>query len=175
MERRPIPGFPGYEITEDGRVFSWLPAGGNHKPPTVARELKPIPNTQGYYQVNLRHNAKNFKKLVHRLVLETFVGPPKEGLEACHNNGCRTNNHLSNLRWDTSKSNALDKIAHGTEIMLRGVENINSKLTEKLVLQIRALHKTKNITHKELAQQFNVHKKTISQIVNGKTWTHIPV
>lgn len=35
-------------------------------------------------------------------------------MHACHNNGIGADNRLSNLRWDTAKSNMADQILHGT-------------------------------------------------------------
>lgn len=52
-------------------------------------------------------------KLVHRLVLEAFVGPCPSGCEGCHYDGNPANNIVSNLRWDTTKNNCLDKRRHG--------------------------------------------------------------
>lgn len=51
---------------------------------------------------------------VHPLVLEAFVGPRPPGMEACHADGNKTNNALSNLRWDTKRANELDAIRLGT-------------------------------------------------------------
>lgn len=34
-------------------------------------------------------------------------------LEVCHNDGDSSNNHVSNLRWDTHSSNQWDQVAHG--------------------------------------------------------------
>lgn len=49
-----------------------------------------------------------------RIVLEAFVGPCPIGMECCHNNGDSLDNSIDNLRWDTHKSNELDKNLHGT-------------------------------------------------------------
>ncbi len=56
-------------------------------------------------------------KLVHRLVLEAFIGQCPDGMECCHNNGVRNDNRLSNLRWDTTSANMFDKQRHGTDHM----------------------------------------------------------
>lgn len=48
-------------------------------------------------------------RAVHLYVLETFVGPRPEGMQACHGDGDPANNRLSNLRWDTCSNNNLDK------------------------------------------------------------------
>lgn len=52
--------------------------------------------------------------LAHRLVLEAFVGPCPEGMQACHNDGDRMNTRVGNLRWDTPKANSADRWRHGT-------------------------------------------------------------
>ncbi len=49
---------------------------------------------------------------VHWVVMLAFVGPCPKGLIVCHNDGDKTNNRLSNLRYDTQRSNALDRTKH---------------------------------------------------------------
>jgi hypothetical protein len=51
---------------------------------------------------------------VHSLVLETFVGPRPQNLEACHTDNNPKNNKLDNLRYDTRSANALDRRRHKT-------------------------------------------------------------
>ena len=50
---------------------------------------------------------------VHRLVLETFVGP-SNGMEVRHIDGNPLNNVVSNLAWGTRKEQIADQKAHGT-------------------------------------------------------------
>lgn len=75
--------------------------------------------------------------LVHRLVLESFIGPCPEGMETRHLNGKHDDNRLSNLCWGTQKDNYKDKILHGTH--QRGEKNPRTKLINKQVLEIRKL------------------------------------
>ena len=72
------------------------------------------------YLVGLCREGVNEVKLVHRLVLEAFVGPCPDKKECCHNNGNSLDNRLTNLRWDTRRANCLDSALHGTKAM-RGV------------------------------------------------------
>lgn len=52
---------------------------------------------------------------VHKLVLETFVGPPPSNKPIVrHLNGDRGDNELGNLKYGTLKENTQDAIRHGT-------------------------------------------------------------
>jgi hypothetical protein len=53
------------------------------------------------------------QQLVHRVVLETFVGSCPDGMECCHLDDVKTNNKLVNLRWDTHDANVVDKVRNG--------------------------------------------------------------
>ena len=68
------------------------------------------PNERGYHVVVL---GKVHVK-VHRLVLETFVGPCPDGMECLHINGDPGDNRVENLRWGTHAENMQDSLAHGT-------------------------------------------------------------
>jgi hypothetical protein len=76
--------------------------------------LRTHDNGKGYQVATLSVDYRNFKLLVARLVLGGFVGPCPPGQEACHENGDRSDNRLTNLRWDTPSNNNLDKHRHGT-------------------------------------------------------------
>jgi Spy/CpxP family protein refolding chaperone len=95
-------------------------------------------------------------------------------MEACHKDGTRSNNSLTNLRWDTKSANSQDSIRHGTHMGLtqKGMAQPNSKLTDQQVLKIRALY-THGHLQKDIAKMFNVHQVTISEITLRKHWTHI--
>ena len=159
MNCKPIPGFPDYEVSDCGRVFSL-----NYMETGKRRELKQSKESNGRFRVELRKNGQNKSKLVHRLVLEAFVGPCPAGMECCHNDGDCLNNHLSNLRWDTKQSNEKDKILHKT---------YRAKLTEANVILIRTKYAAGGITQTALAEQFGVVSSQINHIINRKSWTHI--
>lgn len=177
-EYRPIPGFSGYRVGSDGSVWSaWRqkrrPAGRG----SVAyiaddwRALKPMVNANGYNFVNLRSDSGVIKRciLVHRMVLEVFVGPCPPGMEGCHDNGVRTDSRVENLRWDTRKNNHADKKRHGTRQC--GEKSSQHKLKECQVLEIRA--NQHGLSSAQFARKFGVASCTIRQIRAGKLWKYL--
>lgn len=118
-EWRPVPGVDGYEVSSDGRVRS-LPRttlgldGKTYRYP--GRMLRGKRNTHGRVQHEMR--GKIYQ--AHRLVMLAFVGEPPEGMEVCHNDGNPLNNHLSNLRYDSHRSNMGQVVEHGTAWWLDG-------------------------------------------------------
>lgn len=161
---KPVPDFPGYDISDQGRVRSYW-GSGQAKPlkDMVQKILRP--SGHPYLMVTLTRDQKHFKLLVHRLVLEIFVGPCPDGLQACHNDGKPMNLRPSNLRWDTQSSNATDRIRHGN--------GIKTKLTPDQVVEIREIY-LHGHTQVDIAAMFGVYYTTIGDIVNRRTWRHLP-
>lgn len=120
----------------------------------------------GYYAVSL-HDKGQSTFYVHRLVLAAFVGPAPDKADACHYNGVRTDNRLTNLRWDTRAGNMRDSIRHGT--LVCGERCYNAKLTAQDVRAIRASSDPVPI----LAATYNVALATIHDIIALRTWKHV--
>ncbi len=116
-EWRPIRDVPGYEASDLGRVRSLdrtIIGPGGLAQRRKGRILRPS-RSRGYEQVSLVDpDHRVLYRSVHRLVMETFVGPRPPGNEVRHRDGVRDNNQLSNLSWGTHSSNELDKVGHGT-------------------------------------------------------------
>jgi hypothetical protein len=128
-------------------------------------ELKKIVANTGYEVVNLTTGLRRRKQEhVHRLVLCAFLGSPPEKMEACHNDGVRTNNRLSNLRWDTRKANHQDKRKHGT--YQEGTRANNAKLTVEQVKQVFF----SKATRRQIAKEFGIGKTTVNRIKSGQSW-----
>lgn len=127
---------------------------------------------QGYRHVSLSNKVKIITKSVHKIVLESFIGLRPKGLVACHRDGCRTNNHIENLRWDTRGANELDKVRHGTK---RQGETINTaKLKEKDIIDIRrGFRHNQRLFFMRLSKKYSVEAGTIKKIINGKSWAHL--
>ena len=169
-----IPGFPGYEVSDFGNVRSWYNPG-NHsaKFADTPKEMKQFftgPVGKEYLSINLYRNRKHKTKRVHCLVLEAFIGPRPPNKVACHGDGDKNNNRLSNLRWDTRAANEQDKMAHGRSTI--GERNGMSKLTSEQVLDIRRLD-AMGESNTIIARRYRVRKTTISRIVSRKRWKHL--
>mgnify|MGYP001564382964 CR=1 FL=1 len=114
---------------------------------------------------------------IYHLVLLVFVGPCPEGMECCHRDDNRTNNALSNLRWDTRSENLHDRWRNGRGGKTGAVgENCgSSKLTDdavRLARQLR-LSSSKIWTYERLANKFGVTKRAMILAVSRRTWRHV--
>jgi len=164
-----IPRFPGYEVSDLGRVRSYRMRGKAYgrfrQQPNLMTPV--VRKKDGYLKLLLSFGQKRVTALVHALVLEAFIGSRPEGMEACHNNGIRTDNRLSNLRWDTQESNRLDKLKHGTTQI--GERNSRAILTSREVVAILSCKTSSRI----LAARYGVSRSTIKSARNGRNWGHL--
>jgi hypothetical protein len=92
-----------YEVSNHGRVRSYVKRGRGNGRKTVPTLLNPITNPDGYKQVRVDDKRLS----VHRLALIAFVGL-QPGMMALHHDDDPANNRLSNLRWGTRLDNAAD-------------------------------------------------------------------
>jgi hypothetical protein len=168
---KPVVGWEGfYEVSNMGRVrglnrvvFCTGKDGNLHERHEKQR-LKSKRLVRGYELVSLGKNGKQYSYQVHRLVLFAFVSPCPKGMQACHNDGIRTNNHLNNLRWDTPKNNHQDRIRHGT--MISGNNHYRTKLSDEDLEYIWRVYTPK---HKEygaipLSKKYGVHWKHLEKV-----------
>lgn len=166
-EWRQAAGFPDYEVSECGRVRR-LTRGGRRYP--AGYELTAKKHQRGYLVFTLGSATV----LAHRLVAATWVGPAPSGLhEVAHNDGSRTNNHWTNLRWATPAENQADRKLHGTYV--HGQHAYSAKLTDESADEIRrayASHGTRYVggavTMQGLADSYGVSIAQISRIVNAR-------
>ena len=170
-ELQTIPGLPDYAMTQDGRVWS----KPRRKSSKNGKWLKPyICKQGGYSSVTLQKDGKEVCRLIHRLILETYVGPCPDGMECRHLDGNPANNTLSNLKWGTRSENQQDAVRHGTcrarFNSCKGELHWNSKLTRDDVQDIDALYRTRLFTRAKIAKLYRVSVVTISRIINKKSW-----
>ncbi len=88
----------------------------------------------GYPAVCLSIDCKINTYMVHKLVLDTFIGPKKESEVCRHLDGNKLNNNLDNLKWGTNMENHLDMISHGKLDICK-----NSFITNRKTLSAKQL------------------------------------
>jgi hypothetical protein len=174
-----VVGYEGsYQVSDKGRVRSLrrVIIRSNGSPQYIhGRIIKPCAHqSYGHLFVALKIRGRKRNFYVHRLVLEAFVGPRPEGMECRHFPDREpANNKLENLSWATRKVNFSDKLIHGTDN--RGEKCPTAKLTDQDVLKIRRLHASGRYTQIELSEFFGIERSSISRVVSGSRWGHLPV
>lgn len=168
-----------YQVSNLGRVrsvdrvvYCKNPRGAVSPRKFRGRVLKAGAGGNGYLTVSFtKPGEKRFCVSVHSLVMLSFIGVPPENFEVCHNDGDRTNNRLSNLRYDTRKANAEDRKKHGTNGGLKGEKAAAAKLTDRKVRWIRK--HTGGLSMREMGRRLGVCHRTISAVVHGDAWSHV--
>lgn len=155
----------GYSITTDGRLFS-RKNKGNSKLENFWTELKMTISKAGRATFSIIKNKRRTTAFAHVLIAHAFIGPRPRGLFVCHNDGNALNNKIDNLRYDTPKSNCLDRIKHGT--MLYGEDAPNSSFkNEQIELIIKEFIET-NISSREITKKYGISYSGLNHILRGR-------
>lgn len=166
---RPVAGTEGlYEVSDYGRVRS------NHRVgrPTHGGFLSQTPNAKGYLRVRLWTVNLRKSVVVHRLVLEAFVGPQPSPVHECnHKNGNKQDNHVGNLEWATPKENNEHAVATGLWHPNLGEAHGRAKLTEKDVIEIRKLQGHEGAA--SIGRRYGVTSENIRGIWSRRLWKHV--
>jgi len=149
-----IPGLEGkYSASADGEILS-------HVNDII---LKPYSyHDRGFLSVSIAGRLSNER--VDRMVLMAFIGDA-DGLHPCHIDGDVRNNRLDNMKWGTAEEARI--------CLARGRKGTGNKLSPKDVHEIRRLHKT-GLNYSEIARETGISHATISSIIRGLTWAHLP-
>ena len=147
MTFKSIPGYPNYEINEEGVVRNI----------NTQLTLKPQINN-AYFTVTLGGKVL----YIHYLVALTFIGERPNEMVTRHLDGNPHNNCLSNIEYGSRKDNTTDRTKHGTW---------GHTLTERAVRVIRGLYKC-GFTQARLSRLFKLNRSTIARITSGKTWKY---
>ena len=153
-----------YLISNLGKVFSLF----------SKRCISNRINKAGYIQIILHKKGENKTLLLHRVLGQTFIPNPLNLPQINHKNAVKTNNKLKNLEWVTQSFNTrhaykMDKITR-----MLGEKHPKAILTNQKVLKIKTLSQNNDcLSYREIGKIFGVNKSTISDIITGKTWTHI--
>jgi hypothetical protein len=165
---RPVAGYEGiYEVSSAGRVRRL--AGSQNCRSTRLMKLhvdagRKNPQCRHLY-VCLTRNNKIRWKLVHRLVLEAFVGACPAGSECRHLDGNAQNNNIANLCWGTRQENMDDRKVLGERFG-------TMKLKREEVRTIRR-RRSNGERPKSLATEYGVTPTTIWHVCSRRTWKFV--
>lgn len=168
MELRPIPSTLGYSASKCGKIIS------NHR--LEPFELKQSNHRQGYKKVCVKTENGIKNRLVHRLVLEAWIGSCPDGCVTNHKNGIKSDNRLENLEYCTQSENMAHACGYGLSPKpptTQGSECRLSKLDEEKVLAIRSSADRKPGYLRRLADKYGITPSTVSKILLRRTWTHV--
>lgn len=102
---KPLKNFPSYNGSSEGRIM-------NIK---TQRIMKPFTNADGYLQVCLRKNNRQYTVKVGKVIAETFLGE-HPGMDVTYKNGDRSDIDICNLEWCTRQEIIRRAFERGTKI-----------------------------------------------------------
>lgn len=176
-EWRYIDGFPGYEVSNLGRVRKKKITGEGYGYPSIYHPIV-VKNSKllgkrsepWYPQVSIR-NAEGVQKRinVHRLVAKAFL-PPVEGKpQVNHKDGNKANSKLENLEWVDNSGNQKHAFSTGLRVCpVRGENNPVGKLTAPQIREILSLKG--KLSQNEIARRFGINQSNVSRIFSKEKW-----
>lgn len=161
-----------YEISIAGEVRSkdrWADVSNGRSYYLMGRMLSQVVKNNGYLQVCLY--IKGVKKycLVHRLVAKAFI-PNIENLPQINHKNCiKTDNRVENLEWISPKGNISHMIINNLRDSPKGENHFMCKISDIDAAKAVGLYKSGKYLMREVAAMFNIHRRTLGDIINGKT------
>ena len=170
-EWRDIEGFNGfYQVSNLGRVKSMGGWRGTAK--RRERILKIHLTKDGYCKVRLTHKDKDMTKRVHQLVAMAFIPNPMNKETVNHIDGDKLNNVVTNLEWCTRSEQLYHAYRMNLRKPQRGSKNVQAKLTDEQVKEIRNLYvpQSREFGTVALGKKYNVSARVIGLIVHNKSY-----
>lgn len=152
---KPVVGFPGYFVAEDGQVFG-------------LRYLRPLVqclDKYGYATVRVCRNNTASTRTVHRIVAEAFIPNPDHKPQVNHLSGVKSDNRVSNLEWATTSENHSHAFGTGLRPPCGGVP-------KRPVEQWRDGRLVQTFASTIEAQRAGFKASSVRAVANGKATHH---
>jgi len=160
-EWAPIPGYPEYAVSDQGRVFGF--------PRTLIRERRPRDRYRNIVALRARYLAGwhtrgriqvalGKKYSVCRLAMLAFVGECPEGYVVEHINGDNSDNRLKNLHY----------VPQG-DVCLYGEDSPHAKFSNDQIARLRRLHASGQTNISALAREFDMSRRHVRRVLAEET------
>lgn len=165
-----VKGYVGiYKISSIGDVIGLDRVTNNPINLTTKGVLLKPSIKRGYKCVVLQKEGKRTYPSIHRLVAINFLPNPENKPQVNHINGIKTDNRVENLEWNTSKENINHAFDNNLRKSQNGALNINARLTEIQVSEIRSL-KNKGVSQVDIMRMYGMSRSNVNDIVNNRIW-----
>ena len=145
-----IEEFPSYQASDLGRI--------RNKNTGFIKNV--YYDNDGYVKVTLVKNKRSYRKTVHRLVAEAFLGGKHPGLQVNHKNGIKDDNRLINLEWVTGSEN----VKHAYDTGLRKPSGGRGPIRAVRVIETGTVYE--NL--KQCADAINSDSGNVSRCLRGE-------
>lgn len=169
MEKE-IKDFPGYSVTDDGRVFSF---DGKRK---GRAQLVGCKQPGRYHDVLLRRDGNTVKRGVHRLVALAFLDAVDGHPHVNHKNGDKHDNRVENLEWTTPSKNMQHAVNTGLWTSPSDVQYALNRATARMNNAVLTLEEASDLVEmrdvlgvsaKQLARITGLCRSTVYGVMNG--------
>ena len=135
--------------------------------------------TSGYPTLNIHVGTTNRTLFIHREVAKLFCekSSPKEKF-VIHINHDKNDNRVKNLKWATQKEVIEHQQKSPQKIAYKEEQKSRTKGLKLNATQVKSIKKTlenprRRMTHKMLAEKYNVSEMTIYRIKSGESWSRV--
>lgn len=172
--------FKGHKLLRNKYAFSSHGRAASYKEDVLSDgKLLNGSITSGYQTLNLHVDGGNTTLYFHREIAKLFL-PKKSSKEkfVIHLDHDKTNNHVKNLQWATQQKVIDHQQNSPAKLAYKEVQKSRTKGLKLNSTQIKAIKKIlenprRRLTHKQLADKYDVSEMTIYRIKSGENWSHI--
>lgn len=155
-----VDGYPGYWVSNYGRVYSEHRRGFIHG----------TPGKNGHIDLTLHVNKERKHAYLHRLVADAFLNNPKNYPTVRHMDNSPDNNMAWNLRWGTDYDNVHDCIDSGRFRYFKkeDIEKANAvRRTPIVAVELKTGREIEYISQQEACRDLGITQGAINRVLRG--------
>lgn len=142
------------------RTIDRIVSNGRGTYPVKGRALKPRNEKNGYLRVGIQIDGKWTKKLVHRLVAQTYIPNPENLPQVNHLDCNPKNNNVENLEWCDNSYNQKYKNKFG-------ISNTETEGHPVFAIKLDTLEVLRFRSQGEAGRAIGVDQQSINKVIKG--------